>query len=65
MSILSAISYLLNKKKIKKTALNRLKLKAIFFIYTHDLQEQNFLVFFFYVNQHLHNKHKNNSHLAP
>ena len=21
--------------------------------------------FFFYVNEHLHNKHKNNSHLAP
>ena len=64
MSILSTISFLLNKK-IKKTALNRRKLKAIFFVDTHDPQEQNFLIFFFYGNQHLHNKHKNNSHLAP
>ena len=35
---------LIYTKKVKKTALNRLKIKKIFSIDTHDLQAQNFLI---------------------
>ena len=34
------------QNKTKKTVLNILKFKAIIFIYTHDLQQQNFLIYY-------------------
>ena len=36
--------YIQQNKKLKKTALCRLKFKTIFFIYTHNLQAQNSLI---------------------
>ena len=46
-SILSTILYILNKKAKKNPAFHRLKFKTIFFIYTHNLQEHNFLMNYF------------------
>ena len=46
-SILSTFLYILNKKAKKNPAFHRLKFKTIFFIYTHNLQEHNFLMNYF------------------
>ena len=42
MSILSTIFYIAKQETVNKNDLNKLKFKTIFFIYNHDLQEQNF-----------------------